>query len=80
MTFTQYESKIKTKFKINTTEIDYFYTVSSERSAINVAGLIVFCTCFGYVISRMNEKGKILLDFFIAINDAFFRILFFVVL
>ena len=46
-----------------------------ERSAINAAGLIVFCTIFGYVISKMNEKGKILLEFFTAINDAFFKIL-----
>ena len=76
MTFIQYESKIKTKYKINTTEIDHLYTIPSERSAINVAGLIFFCTCLGYVISRMNEKGKILLEFFIAINDAFFRILY----
>ena len=42
MTFIQYESKIKTKYKINTTEIDYLYTIPSERSAINVAGLIFF--------------------------------------
>jgi Na+/H+-dicarboxylate symporter len=30
----------------------------------------MFCFVFGYVISKMNANGKVLLNFFEAINDA----------
>jgi Na+/H+-dicarboxylate symporter len=50
--------------------IDYWYAVPSERNGINVLGLVMFCFVFGYVISKMNANGKVLLSFFEAINDA----------
>lgn len=59
--------------------VDHWSSIPGERSAINASGLIVFCITFGYVLSQMNEKGKIILDFFQAINDAFIGILQFVV-
>ena len=51
-------------------QIDYWYAVSNERNGINVLGLVMFCFVFGYVISKMNAHGKVLLNFFEAINDA----------
>ncbi|CAN9509752.1 unnamed protein product [Ophioblennius macclurei] len=37
---------------------------------INVLGIIVFCVAFGLVIGKMGEKGRILLEFFDALNEA----------
>lgn len=67
------------QFKYFKGSVDYWDSVRGEKSSINAAGLIVFCITFGYVLSQMNEKGKIILDFFQAINDAFIGILQFVV-
>ncbi|XP_051935793.1 excitatory amino acid transporter 3 isoform X1 [Hippocampus zosterae] len=47
------------------------YKISGTYSdGINVLGLIVFCVAFGLVIGKMGEKGRILLEFFDALNDA----------
>ncbi|XP_057710099.1 excitatory amino acid transporter 3 [Corythoichthys intestinalis] len=47
------------------------YKISGSYSdGINVLGLIVFCVAFGLVIGKMGEKGRILLEFFDALNDA----------
>lgn len=44
--------------------------VGMYSDGINVLGLIVFCVAFGLVIGKMGEKGRILLDFFDALNEA----------
>ncbi|XP_070598693.1 excitatory amino acid transporter 3 [Erythrolamprus reginae] len=44
--------------------------VGMYSDGINVLGLIVFCLVFGIVIGKMGEKGKALVDFFNALNDA----------
>ena len=37
-------------------------------------GLIVFCVVFGLVIGKMGERGRILLEFFDALNEATMRL------
>nr|XP_014425091.1 excitatory amino acid transporter 3 [Pelodiscus sinensis] len=44
--------------------------VGTYSGGINVLGLIVFCLVFGIVIGEMGEKGRVLVDFFNALNDA----------
>ncbi|XP_053714416.1 excitatory amino acid transporter 3 [Synchiropus splendidus] len=44
--------------------------VGSYSDGINVLGIIVFCVAFGLVIGKMGEKGRILLEFFDALNEA----------
>ncbi|XP_034021161.1 excitatory amino acid transporter 3 [Thalassophryne amazonica] len=47
------------------------YTIVGVYSnGINVLGLITFCVAFGLVIGNMGEKGRILLEFFDALNEA----------
>ncbi|KAK2914353.1 hypothetical protein QQF64_029597 [Cirrhinus molitorella] len=48
--------------------------VGSYSDGINVLGLIVFCVTFGLVIGKMGERGRILLEFFDALNEATMRI------
>lgn len=47
-----------------------YQLVGSYSDGINVLGLIVFCVAFGLVIGKMGEKGRILLEFFDALNEA----------
>jgi len=44
--------------------------VGSYSDGINVLGIIVFCVTFGLVIGKMGERGRILLEFFDALNEA----------
>lgn len=44
--------------------------VGAYSEGVNVLGLIVFCVAFGLVIGKMGEKGRILLEFFDALNEA----------
>ncbi|XP_037336264.1 excitatory amino acid transporter 3 [Pungitius pungitius] len=44
--------------------------VGQYSDGINVLGLIVFCVAFGLVIGKMGERGRILLEFFDALNEA----------
>ncbi|XP_068164225.1 excitatory amino acid transporter 3 isoform X2 [Antennarius striatus] len=44
--------------------------VGTYSDGINVLGLIVFCVVFGLVIGKMGPKGRILLEFFDALNEA----------
>ncbi|XP_042584614.1 excitatory amino acid transporter 3 [Cyprinus carpio] len=48
--------------------------VGSYSDGINVLGLIVFCVTFGLVIGKMGERGRILLEFFDAMNEATMRL------
>uniref|UniRef100_A0A8C6TAW5 Amino acid transporter n=1 Tax=Neogobius melanostomus TaxID=47308 RepID=A0A8C6TAW5_9GOBI len=74
--FQQYKTKRKEleppKVVTNsTTNITKEYKlVGSYSDGINVLGLIVFCVAFGLVIGKMGEKGRILLEFFDALNEA----------
>uniref|UniRef100_A0A3P9HV93 Amino acid transporter n=1 Tax=Oryzias latipes TaxID=8090 RepID=A0A3P9HV93_ORYLA len=47
-----------------------YQITGSYSDGINVLGLIVFCVAFGLVIGKMGEKGRILLEFFDALNEA----------
>lgn len=42
----------------------------SERSGINVLGLVTFCMILGYTIPKMDKHGKVLLEFIEAVNEA----------
>uniref|UniRef100_A0A8D3C6X7 Amino acid transporter n=1 Tax=Scophthalmus maximus TaxID=52904 RepID=A0A8D3C6X7_SCOMX len=56
---------------LTTTNITKNYKIIGAYSdGINVLGLIVFCVAFGLVIGKMGEKGRILLEFFDALNEA----------
>jgi Na+/H+-dicarboxylate symporter len=46
----------------------------SYSEGMNVLGLIVFCAVFGLVIGKMGARGRILLDFFDALNEATMRL------
>ncbi|XP_051785762.1 excitatory amino acid transporter 3 [Erpetoichthys calabaricus] len=48
--------------------------VGLYSDGINVLGLIVFCLVFGIVIGQMGEKGRLLVEFFDALNDATMKI------
>uniref|UniRef100_A0A4W4FTC8 Amino acid transporter n=1 Tax=Electrophorus electricus TaxID=8005 RepID=A0A4W4FTC8_ELEEL len=48
--------------------------VGTYSDGINVLGLIVFCVAFGLVIGKMGERGRILLEFFDALNEATMRL------
>ncbi|XP_006629967.1 excitatory amino acid transporter 3-like [Lepisosteus oculatus] len=51
------------------------YTIVGLYSdGINVLGLIVFCLVFGLVIGQMGERGRILVEFFDALNEATMKI------
>nr|XP_046184760.1 excitatory amino acid transporter 3-like isoform X2 [Oncorhynchus gorbuscha] len=51
-----------------------YIIVGSYSDGLNVLGLIVFCVAFGLVIGKMGERGRILLEFFDAINEATMRL------
>lgn len=40
----------------------------------NILGIIVFCLLFGLTIGQMGEKGRVLVEFFNALNEAIMRI------
>lgn len=44
--------------------------MGTYSDGMNILGLIVFCVAFGLVIGKMGEKGRILLEFFDALNEA----------
>ncbi|XP_071782182.2 excitatory amino acid transporter 3-like [Centroberyx gerrardi] len=44
--------------------------VGEDVAGVNILGLIIFCLIFGVVIGKMGERGKILVDFFTALNGA----------
>ncbi|XP_045577554.1 excitatory amino acid transporter 3 isoform X2 [Salmo salar] len=51
-----------------------YIIVGSYSDGLNVLGLIVFCVAFGLVIGKMGERGRILLEFFDALNEATMRL------
>ncbi|KAG5845647.1 excitatory amino acid transporter 3 [Anguilla rostrata] len=53
--------------------LDY-KVVGLYSDGTNVLGLIVFCLVFGLVIGKMGEKGRVLVEFFDALNEATMKI------
>ena len=51
-----------------------YKVVGLYSDGTNVLGLIVFCLVFGLVIGKMGEKGRILVEFFDALNEATMKI------
>jgi len=51
-----------------------YFKVGSYKSGINVLGLICFCLTFGIIIRGMGDQGQILVDFFLAFNEAVMKI------
>ena len=39
------------------------------KDGTNVMGLIVFCLAFGLLAGQLGPEGKIMVDFFSALND-----------
>ena len=58
-----------------TLEIDYYKPSASYRRGLDVLGLVVFCITFGAVLAQMGEKGKVMVSFFEALNEASIRII-----
>jgi solute carrier family 1 (high affinity glutamate transporter) protein 1 len=58
-----------------TLEIDYYKPSPSYRRGLDVLGLVVFCITFGAVLAQMGEKGKVMVTFFEALNEASIRII-----
>uniref|UniRef100_A0A8D0D673 Amino acid transporter n=1 Tax=Sander lucioperca TaxID=283035 RepID=A0A8D0D673_SANLU len=61
---------VKVPFKPTPNITKDYQIVGTYSDGINVLGLIVFCVAFGLVIGKMGEKGRILLEFFDALNEA----------
>ncbi|XP_036372287.1 excitatory amino acid transporter 3-like [Megalops cyprinoides] len=51
-----------------------YSVVGQYYDGMNVLGLIVFCLVFGLVVGRMGERGRVLVDFFDALNEATMKI------
>uniref|UniRef100_A0A8C9VDE9 Amino acid transporter n=1 Tax=Scleropages formosus TaxID=113540 RepID=A0A8C9VDE9_SCLFO len=51
-----------------------YTVVGSYSDGVNILGLIVFCLVFGLIIGQMGEKGRILVEFFDALNEATMKI------
>uniref|UniRef100_A0A3Q1H040 Amino acid transporter n=1 Tax=Anabas testudineus TaxID=64144 RepID=A0A3Q1H040_ANATE len=62
------ENLVQACFQQNITK--EYKIVGAYSDGINVLGIIVFCVTFGLVIGKMGEKGRILLEFFDALNEA----------
>ncbi|XP_078069985.1 excitatory amino acid transporter 3 [Mustelus asterias] len=56
------------------TKVKDYKVVGTYSDGLNVLGIIVFCLVFGIVIGQMGEKGRILFDFFEALNEATMKI------
>lgn len=39
------------------------------RDGTNVMGMIVFCISFGLLAGHMGPRGKLIVDFFVALNE-----------
>jgi solute carrier family 1 (neuronal/epithelial high affinity glutamate transporter), member 1 len=75
MTFQQYKTKLIPVKYTNSSEIDYWKTEASSASGINVLGIVIFCFLFGAVLCTMGESGRVLYDFFEALNVASLKII-----
>lgn len=44
------------------------------KTFVNVAGMIVFCLAFGLLAGQMGEKGKLMVQFFVVLNDIIMKL------
>ena len=58
----------------NETKITYT-PEGTNGGGINVLGLVTFCLIFGAILGKMEGQGKILVEFFEALNDASIRMI-----
>ncbi|KAJ8271293.1 hypothetical protein COCON_G00101520 [Conger conger] len=58
----------------HSTEGQEYSIVGQYYAGTNIMGLIVFCLLFGLTIGRMGERGRVLVEFFNALNEATMRI------
>lgn len=49
----------------------------TTTGGMNIIGLIVFSIVFGVVLARLRDKGRPLVEFFSALNEAIMMIVFF---
>lgn len=50
----------------------------TSAGGVNIMGLTVFSIVFGIVLGRLREKGKPLVEFFSALNEAIMTIVIFI--
>uniref|UniRef100_G1N120 Amino acid transporter n=1 Tax=Meleagris gallopavo TaxID=9103 RepID=G1N120_MELGA len=73
-TFTEELVTTATTAEVLENKTQEYKIVGMYSDGINVIGLIVFCLVFGMVIGKMGDKGRVLVDFFNALNEATMRI------
>lgn len=39
------------------------------KDGMNVMGLIIFCITFGIIAGQLGPKGKLMVDFFVVLNE-----------
>jgi solute carrier family 1 (high affinity glutamate transporter) protein 2 len=44
------------------------------KDGTNVMGMIVFCITFGLVAGQIGPRGKLMIDFFIILNDIIMKL------
>lgn len=55
--------------------LEYYKATGDSRRSLNVLGLVVFCITLGAVLARMNERGRPMVQFFEALNEASIHII-----
>ncbi|GMR46473.1 hypothetical protein PMAYCL1PPCAC_16668, partial [Pristionchus mayeri] len=58
--------RVSTKYERNGTEIDKNVV---DGPGTNILGVLVFCVFFGIVSARLGEKVRIVIDFFVALDE-----------
>lgn len=50
------------------------------KDGTNVMGMIVFCITFGLISGHIGEKGKLMVDFFVTLNEIIMKLVNLIVL
>lgn len=50
------------------------------RDGTNVMGMIVFCITFGLVAGQIGSRGKLMVDFFVVLNEIIMQLVSMIVL
>ena len=48
--------------------------MSNENKEKNISGMIVFCLAFGLLAGQMGQRGKLMVDFFVVLNDIIMKL------
>jgi solute carrier family 1 (high affinity glutamate transporter) protein 2 len=60
---------------MNITEDDYINVREAKyKEGTNIMGIIVFCIAFGIIAGQLGERGKVMVDFFVVLNEIVMRI------